>query len=127
MFFKRFAYASLGVLALASAFALGATVASGQAGSGFRALAPWAVQSGSAVYVLDTSNSPYGWKQLPALGFTLPPVAPSSLIAYDGSHALTDAGEGWGKVFGAWTDLGPVPTTGVERASWGQVKSRYLH
>ena len=125
MFLKRVALASVSIFALALTLEITASLARGQA-IGFRVLGPGTVEAGGAVYVLDTSNSPYGWKQLPALGFTLPPVPASTLLTYDGFVAITESGEGWGKVFGTWTDLGAIPTTPVQGTTWGQVKSKYL-
>ena len=116
------------VLAIAAAAAIGiamrAPVADGQAAFRLIEGGPFAT-AGSAVYWLDSGNSPQGWKQLPQGSLTLPPIDASTFAYYDGQRVITDSGEGWGKVFGVWTDLGPVPTTAVQRSSWGEVKARY--
>ena len=93
----------------------------------FRVIGPGTVVSGNNVYILDISNQPFGWKALPQGNFTLPPVSASSLVSYSsGASAITDAGEGWGKVGGVWTDLGPVPNSvPTARESWGQLKAKY--
>ena len=95
------------------------------ASSSFRLIGIADVVVGSTVYVLDTSNYPFGWKQVPATD--LPPVDPATLLSYNSSGvAITDTGEGWGRVNGAWTDLGPVPgSVPTTRESWGQLKAKY--
>lgn len=87
---------------------------------------PFAV-TGGVMYWLDSANAPPGWKTLPNGSFSLPPIDLSTIASYDGQRVITDSGEGWGKVGGVWTDLGSVPTTAVRQATWGQVKSKYLH
>jgi hypothetical protein len=127
MFAKRFMHICFGLLALVLAFEVGSQTARAQS-SNFRVIAPGIAVAGDAVYELRSLTAPLGWVQLPEGNFTLPPVPPSSLVNYSsGIVAVTETGEGWGKVSGVWTDLGPLPTTAVERASWGQVKSKYLH
>jgi hypothetical protein len=122
---KRFMYVSIGLLALTVAFEWGASTARGQA-SGFRVIGSGTVVAGDAVYFLDTANAPEGWRQLPYASITLPPVPASSLVNYSsGFLAITDSGEGWGKVGGVWTNLGPVPTTPTLQSTWGGVKAKY--
>jgi len=97
----------------------------GQAAS-FRLVGAQVVESGGNLYLLDPANVPYGWKKLPANGITVPPVPASSLVSYTGQTAITDSGEGWGMVGGAWTDLGPIPgLVPTTRESWGQLKAKY--
>lgn len=125
MLSKRFMHVCLGLLALVAAFELGSGVAHGQSGA-FRVVGTGMVVVGDAVYWLDVNGASAGWKLLPNGSFTLPPVPASSLIQYEsGSWAITDSGEGWGLVFGSWTDLGPVPGTPTVRTTWGQVKAKY--
>lgn len=125
MIAKRFAYVSVGILALAISFAVVSSVARGQANA-FRVVGPGLVVSGETLYELDESNQPFGWKALPYGGWTLPPVPVSSIVNYEhGTSVITDTGEGWGLIFGTWTDLGPIPTTATVRTSWGQVKDKY--
>ena len=127
MFAKRFMYVSISILALALTFEIGARSARAQS-SVFRVIGPGLVVVGNAVYELHTATAPVGWAQLPNGNFTLPPVPASSLVNYSsGIVAITDSGEGWGKVSGVWTDLGPVPSTPVQQTTWGQVKARYAH
>ena len=92
---------------------------------GFRRVGGPFVVSGGALYWLDSSNVPQGWNLLPNDTFTLPPISPSVFDYYDGQRVITDTGEGWVKIAGVWTDVGPVPTTATVRTSWGQVKDRY--
>ena len=111
------------LIALAIAFLAGG--ARGQAPS-FRVIGPGLAVSGSNVYLLDTANAPVGWTKLPATGITLPPVPASALVYYDEQRAITDTGEGWGKVVGVWTDLGPIPSSvPTTQESWGQLKAKY--
>ena len=122
---RPFMHVCLGLLALTAAFELGAHAARAQT-SGFRIIGPGTVVVGDAVYGLHTASDPVGWRQFPDGNFDLPPVPPSTLVNYSsGVIAITDSGEGWGKVAGVWTDLGPIPTTAVTESSWGQVKARY--
>jgi hypothetical protein len=82
--------------------------------------------SGASIYLLDTGNAPAGWTKLPVDRITVPPVPASSLVFYDEQRAITDTGEGWGKVGGVWTDLGPIPSSvPTTRESWGQLKAKY--
>ena len=113
-------------LLVAGAFAIGANGAKGQSTT-FRVIGPNFVVVGQTVYHLDPLNAPLGWHKLPEGGLTLPPVPASSLISYEnGTTAITDSGEGWGNVYGVWTDLGPVPgSVPTTRESWGQLKSKY--
>jgi hypothetical protein len=107
-------------------FTLGPEGARGQANM-WRLIGPGIVESGGSVYLLDTANAPQGWNQLPVPSITLPPVPASSLTFYDEQRAITDAGEGWGKVGGVWTDLGPIPgLVPTVHQSWGQLKARYV-
>ncbi len=125
---KKLVHACVGLLILALVLELGASFARGQT-AGFRVIGPNTVVIGEAVYHLDTLNPPFGWHQLPEGNFNLPPVSPSSLVNYEsGQYAITDQGEGWGKVGGVWTDLGPIPgVMSVRPATWGQVKATYRH
>ncbi len=92
----------------------------------FRILGNGFVLAGNTVYYLERINFPVGWKALPYIGWTLPPVPPSTLIQYEnGVLAITESGEGWGLVSGNWQDLGSVPATPTLRTSWGEVKARY--
>jgi hypothetical protein len=119
----------IALLALAAVFTLGARGARGQ-GTTFRVIGPGTVVVGESVYLLDTGNGPAGWKQLPLGTLTLPPVPVSSLVNYaSGVVAITDSGEGWGKVGGVWMDLGPVPNGSMpaRQESWGQLKVKYAH
>lgn len=116
--------AAVGVLCVFIGLNLTNTLARGQS-SAFRVLGVGIVAVGSQAYYLDGSNLPYGWKSIPGGPFTLPPVDVSSLVSYDGFWALTDTGEGWGKVAGVWTDLGPIPSVATVRTTWGQVKDKY--
>jgi hypothetical protein len=122
---RIFAISCAGLI-LAFAIGIGARGARGQ-GVSFRVIGPSTVVVGENVYVLDTSNQPFGWKALPYGGFTLPPVPASTLVNYaSGVAAITDTGEGWGKVGGTWTDLGPVPSlVPTTKESWGQLKAKY--
>src|SRR4051812_18968494 len=123
MFAKRFMYVSIGICAITLTFELGAHTARAQS-SAFRVIGPGLVVAGNTVYELHTTTAPVGWTPLPNGNFTLPPVPASSLVNYSsGIVAITDSGEGWGKVSGVWTDLGPIPTTPVQQTSWGQVKA----
>ena len=124
MFAKKVFYASASLLAITIALQLGARMAMGQTG-GFRLIGTAMVSAGGSVYHLDVVNFPEGWKILPTPSYTLPPIPVSSIASYDGDIAITDAGEGWGKVGGVWTDLGPIPGVATVRTSWGQVKDRY--
>jgi hypothetical protein len=123
---SRRAFRIIALIVLASAvFSLEADRARGQITS-FRVIGPGMVVVGENVYVLDTGNGPSGWKQLPYGTLTLPPVPPSSLVNYGTGVAITDAGEGWGKVGGVWTDLGPAPgLVPTVKESWGQLKAKY--
>ncbi len=125
MFAKRLFFVSGAMAMIMVAFAMGATVTRGQS-SAFRVIGPGVVVVGDTVYHLDVSNAPFGWKPLPDASFTLPPVPGSSLVDWEsGILAVTDTGEGWGKVGGVWTDLGTIPGTPVQRTTWGQVKAKY--
>ena len=115
-------------IAATAAVAASITATSREAGgqsTGFRLIGGPFATAGGTLYWLDTSNVPQGWKALPQGSLTVPPVDVSTIAYYDGQRAITDAGEGWGKVAGVWTDLGPIPTTAVQRSSWGEVKARY--
>ena len=123
---RRIAIASV-IFTLAAWFgSIGPEAASSQSSS-FRVIGDGYVFAGGSIYYLERLNAPYGWKALPYASLTLPPLDPSMIAFYDSFIAITDAGEGWGKVSGVWTDLGAVPGTPVQNTSWGQVKSRYLH
>jgi hypothetical protein len=120
------------ILLIAITFAiakdLGPTDAHGQSGS-FRLLSSFYVLVGESVYHLDPGNAPAGWRLMPYGSFTLPPVAPSSLIALESDVAITDTGEGWyftGTGPNGWTSAGPIPgAVGVLKTSWGAVKAKY--
>jgi hypothetical protein len=94
--------------------------------SSFRLIGIADVVVGSTVYGLDVVNLPYGWKQVPAS--ELPPIDPATILSYNSAGvAITDTGEGWGRVGGAWTDLGPVPgLVPTTKESWGQLKVKYV-
>lgn len=124
---KRFMYVCLGCLALAILFEISATHARAQSGS-FRVIDAGVVVVGNSAYHLRTTTPPLGWTLMPEGNFDLPPVPPSTLLSYSsGIVAVTESGEGWGKVGGVWTNLGPVPGTAVQEATWGQVKAKYRH
>jgi len=126
MLSRRFMHVCIGLLALAIAFEMGAHTAGAQS-PGFRLLSEGIVVIGESVYGLHTSSPPYGWRLFPDGEFDLPPVAPSTLISYSsGQIAITESGEGWGKVGGVWTNLGPIPGTPTVKTSWGQVKTKYI-
>ena len=93
----------------------------------FRVIGPGIVVVGESVYHLDISNAPLGWHKLPEGTWTLPPIPASSLVDYEsGVLAITDSGEGWGKVGSGWSDLGPIPgLTPTIHESWGQLKAKY--
>jgi hypothetical protein len=122
---KRFMQVCAGVFLLVASFEIGATTATGQT-AGFRVIGSGLVVIGEAVYMIDTSNFPFGWKQLPQGNFDLPPVAASTLVNYvSGIEAITDTGEGWAKINGAWTDIGhPPPTQGEVHAIIGAKRGR---
>ena len=104
---------------------IGIRGARGQAGS-FRWIGGSFAVSGESVYRLDPLNSPVGWKKLPDGSFDLPPIPASTLVGFTGQTAITESGEGWGKVGGVWTDLGPIPgSVPTTRESWGQLKAKY--
>jgi hypothetical protein len=128
MLAKRFLYVCLGLLCLLATFEIGATAASGQT-AGFRVIGVNFVVAGETVYHLDTLNLPVGWHALPEGSLDLPPVPASSLVSYNsGTTAITDQGEGWGKVNGSWADLGPVPgISPIHPTTWGQLKVKYSH
>ena len=113
------------LLLLAIAVTVGPNGARGQSNA-FRVIGLGVAVVGENVYLLDTANFPFGWKQLPDGSRTLPPVPASSLVNWTGQTAITDTGEGWGKVNGEWTDLGPVPgLVPTTHESWGQLKAKY--
>ena len=86
---------------------IGIRGARGQAGS-FRWIGGSFAVSGESVYRLD------------------PPIPASTLVGFTGQTAITESGEGWGKLGGVWTDLGPIPgSVPTTRESWGQLKAKY--
>jgi hypothetical protein len=124
---NRIAFAAASLLASAVAFGFGSVIARGQATT-IKILSGSAVAVvGNTAYHLDTANQPVGWHLMPDGNFDLPPIPPSTLAYYSsGIVAITDSGEGWGKVGGVWTDLGPVPgSVPTTRESWGQLKAKY--
>ncbi len=98
-------------------------------GQGFvmRVIGPATVVVGESAYYLEVSNPPYGWRQLPYGGNTLPPVPVSSLASYEPMVVITDGGEGWYATPGGWVSVGCVPggNSPAIRSTWGGVKAKY--
>ena len=124
---RRLAILCIALLALLGLRELIPGNAHGQSSS-FRILSSSNVLVGETVYHAELFNPPIGWRQMPYLSLTLPPVQPSSLVSLSSDVAITDTGEGWVWVGGAtgWQNVGQIPgTVGVTRTSWGAVKSRW--
>ena len=120
---RTFLHVSLGILALAAAYHLGARTATAQATMHFVPQG-YTVFSGSQLWSLNCGG---GWCPVPASD--MPPVSPSSLaVLVPGGFAITQSGEGWWKYTGGeWINVGLPPggPTPVRQESMGAVKARY--
>lgn len=115
--------AAIAIVALQVAAVFPAVVR-GQSAS-FTVLSPTFVRVGGKVYHLDAGNAPFGWRELPYLSFTLPPVPVTSLVSLTTFEAITDTGEGW-MLRNGWESAGQLPgTVATIKSSWGAVKARY--
>jgi len=127
---KRFLYGSLGVLALALAFHLGAeSVKSGyvdNSTTGAVAIAP-----GANPYILDENgvvwliDVPSGWRDdiaSPPL-----PVPASEVKLWTTNMFVTHDNHAWRWSEGDWLDMGPWPgsPTATENTSWGRIKADF--
>ncbi len=120
---KRFFYVCAGILALVLTYHFGATSAGGQ--GLVRVIGPNTVVVGSNAFYLEISNPPFGWRQLPYNGNTLPPVPVTSLASYQLGTAITDTGEGWYATAGVWVSAGTPPSVATIPSTWGSVKAKY--
>jgi hypothetical protein len=129
---KSFFYVSLGILALAVAFHLGATSAKGQAGAGPQV----AGVTGSGVVsaaIVDAAG--YIWATAGLNNPVFGPIAPPSstrIIAIGageyGAHIfiVNEGGEFWEWTGSSWLlqhSFPSGPPTAAERTTWGRIKA----
>jgi hypothetical protein len=123
---RRLFYVSLGILALAIAYTLGANSAGAQGRSGAILMMDhngWVIDSAEQVWNIG-ANIPGVWDREPVYD---PPV-PLSEVQLWSAHALvTSDGHGWYNNGGGWVDCGPHPggPVPVEGSSVGAIKAAY--
>jgi len=122
---KRFAYACLGVLALALAFRVGAVV-----GQSTRFVAMADYPFGGSPWVILVTDTGDVWSRCSSVGwqfngpFPQLPFPVSELRATSGPFLLDHSDNVWEAVNGGWGNLGSPPgAVALSPSTWGQVKA----
>jgi hypothetical protein len=124
---KNFFFMTLGILALALAYNLGAE----RARADWNPSAPGVIIGGSNYRWWDTSGECWklgldGWTREPVT-FDLPvPVSQIKFIDFTGlAQLITTDDHGWVNNNG-WRDMGPFPgSVSLQTESWAKIKGRY--
>lgn len=121
---KKFFYACLGILCLTLAFHFSATSAQGQGSATLKILGLG--ENGNAVFSFYQGVvykvTPRGWAVVTDL-----PASPEQMEFFNGSYAVSTAGDGWVTFGSGWTPLGQIPggPTPTLQRSFGQLKTQF--